>query len=59
MNAFSKQQTIETIRQNIDNWASIHMVSDEQAEANRKSYAAEKSRKYKIRLIKEWRAKNK
>ena len=59
MSAFSKQQTIETIRQNINTWASIHMVSDEQAEVNRKQYAAEKSRKYKIRIINEWRAKNK
>ena len=57
MNAFSKQQTIETIRQNIDNWASIHMVSDDQAEVNREQYAAEKARRYKLSLIRKWREK--
>lgn len=57
--AFDKQQTPETIRQNVESWASIHMVSDEQAEKNRREYRAEKVRKYKIRLINEWRAKRK
>lgn len=56
-NAFDKQQTPETIRQNVENWTSIHMVSAEQAEKSRSEYRAEKVRRYKIRLINEWRAK--
>lgn len=54
--AFDLQQTAETIRSNIEaRYASFS--SEGQMEKNRKEYAAEKARKYKIRLINEWRAK--
>lgn len=59
MSAWAKQQTAETISQNYDSWAANHIVSNEQVEASLKQYQAEKVRKYKIRLINEWRAKNK
>lgn len=53
---FDLQQTAETIRSNIEaRFASYS--SEKQMEKNRKEYAAEKARKYKIRLINEWRAK--
>lgn len=53
-NPFELQQTAETIRSNIEaRFASFS--SDEQMEANRKQYAAEKSRRYKLSLIRKWR----
>lgn len=55
---FDLQQTAETIRSNIEaRFATFS--SKEQMEKNRKEYAAEKTRKYKIRMINEWRAKQK
>jgi hypothetical protein len=59
MSAFAKQQTIETLRSNIDSWYNTFSVSNEQAEAGRQEYKADKVRKYKIRLINQWRAKQK
>jgi hypothetical protein len=53
----TKQQTTETLRQNIDTWHQVFSVSDEQAETNRKAYQAEKTKKYKIKLINGWRAR--
>ncbi len=56
VSVYDLQQTPETIRANIEaRFASFS--SEEQMEKNRKEYAAEKTRKYKIRLINEWRAK--
>lgn len=59
MSAWSKQQTIETFRANQETAANIFNVSSEKAEQSRNEYKAEKVRKYKIRLINEWRAKQK
>lgn len=50
-------QSNETIRANIQTWGALHNVSTEQGDANRAAYEAEKTRKYKMRLIDGWRAK--
>lgn len=52
------QQTIETLRSNLETRQAVWDVSTEQQrEANRKQYAAEKSRRYKLSLIRKWREK--
>jgi hypothetical protein len=53
---FDLQQTAETIRSNIEA-RFANFSSEEQMVKNRKEYAAEKTRKYKIRLINKWREK--
>lgn len=56
---FNKQQTIETIRSNLEMQQAVwDATSEEKREAERAAYKAEKIRKYKIRLINEWRAKS-
>lgn len=58
MNAFGKQQTIETIRSNLEGQQAVwDMTTEEQREANRLEYAAEKTRRYKLSLIRKWREK--
>lgn len=56
MDAWSTQQTAETIAERYRN---MRFVTPEEAAKNMAEYKAEKVRKYKIRLINEWRAKNK
>jgi hypothetical protein len=54
---FDTQQTAETILSNIEARFATFTTDAAQIEKNRSEYAAEKARKYKIRLINEWRAK--
>lgn len=55
---FGKQQTIETIRSNLETQQSIwNATTEEQREFNRREYAAEKLRRYKLSLIRKWREK--
>jgi hypothetical protein len=59
MSAFAKQQTIETQRDFAELASTLVHVSNERAEAGRREYRAERTRLYKLRLIREWRAKRK
>jgi len=53
-------QTIETIRSNLEVRQAVwSATSDEQRAKNEAEYKADKVRKYKIRMINEWRAKQK
>jgi hypothetical protein len=54
MNIWDTQQTSETIRTRYEN---MHFMSADEAAKNAAEYKAEKVRLYKLRLIKEWRAK--
>lgn len=57
---YSKQQTIETIRSNLEMQQSVwDMTTDEQRQKNEAEYKADKVRKCKIRMINAWRAKQK
>lgn len=56
-NPFNKQQTTETLRTNIDNWHNLHCRDDVSYDEWKKKDRVEKSRKYKIQLINEWRKK--
>lgn len=56
MDVWSTQQTAETIAERCKN---MRFVSPEEAAKNAAEYKAEKIRKYKLRLIREWRAKHK
>lgn len=57
MYAYGTQQTPATIAQNVARSIALHSVSREQGEANRRVYEAEKTRRYKLRLLDAWRAR--
>jgi hypothetical protein len=57
MSAFDLQQTLETQRAFAELTEKVLYVSNDRAEAGRREYRAEKARLYKLRLIREWRAK--
>jgi hypothetical protein len=52
------QQTLATYRANAELREKTLWVSDEQAEANRAAYQAERVRRYKLSLIYAWRKKS-
>lgn len=56
--AFDKQQTAETLRAAIDLQQTVWDArTDDQRAADRAEYQAERTKRYKVRLINGWRRK--